>query len=189
MLFVLPALLEGESSFSGATGEKKDSDSDDIDEEKVECFTKLMTTIGSSLEQQSAAMKDVGEADASDKLADCWVKVQRLAGVKKGRDVTAVSNRIKFMLQDLIEMRDKGEYMRGLKTALFANHRRNCFLNLLLLALRSRNCSSLLSLSSLGWVTRRKEETAKTIAQIHNCLLYTSPSPRDRQKSRMPSSA
>lgn len=125
MLFVLPALLEGESSFSGATGEKKDSDSDDIDEEKVECFTKLMTTIGSSLEQQSAAMKDVGKADASDKLADCWVKVQRLAGVKKGRDVTAVSNRIKFMLQDLLEMRDK------------------------------------------GWVTRRKEETAKTIAQIH----------------------
>ena len=25
--------------------------------------------------------------------------------------------------------------------------------------------------------------------QIHICLLYTSPSPRDRQKSRMPSSA
>ena len=25
--------------------------------------------------------------------------------------------------------------------------------------------------------------------QPHNCLLYTSPSPRDRQKSRMPSSA
>ena len=27
------------------------------------------------------------------------------------------------------------------------------------------------------------------IGQIHPCLLYTSPSPRDRQKSRMPSSA
>ena len=26
-------------------------------------------------------------------------------------------------------------------------------------------------------------------AQLYNCLLYTSPSPRDRQKSRMPSSA
>ena len=26
-------------------------------------------------------------------------------------------------------------------------------------------------------------------ARILNCLLYTSPSPRDRQKSRMPSSA
>ena len=25
--------------------------------------------------------------------------------------------------------------------------------------------------------------------ESHNCLLYTSPSPRDRQKSRMPSSA
>src|SRR5665213_4394381 len=25
--------------------------------------------------------------------------------------------------------------------------------------------------------------------QLHSCLLYTSPSPRDRQKSRMPSSA
>ena len=27
------------------------------------------------------------------------------------------------------------------------------------------------------------------MGQLHNCLLYTSPSPRDRQKSRMPSSA
>ena len=27
------------------------------------------------------------------------------------------------------------------------------------------------------------------LTQIYNCLLYTSPSPRDRQKSRMPSSA
>ena len=27
------------------------------------------------------------------------------------------------------------------------------------------------------------------IPQFNNCLLYTSPSPRDRQKSRMPSSA
>ena len=29
----------------------------------------------------------------------------------------------------------------------------------------------------------------KAIAAIKSCLLYTSPSPRDRQKSRMPSSA
>ena len=27
------------------------------------------------------------------------------------------------------------------------------------------------------------------LEQLTNCLLYTSPSPRDRQKSRMPSSA
>ena len=30
---------------------------------------------------------------------------------------------------------------------------------------------------------------ATTITQLCDCLLYTSPSPRDRQKSRMPSSA
>ena len=29
----------------------------------------------------------------------------------------------------------------------------------------------------------------KTLVRVHRCLLYTSPSPRDRQKSRMPSSA
>ena len=27
------------------------------------------------------------------------------------------------------------------------------------------------------------------VMHVHSCLLYTSPSPRDRQKSRMPSSA
>ena len=35
------------------------------------------------------------------------------------------------------------------------------------------------------------KEAAKTwgIPETYTCLLYTSPSPRDRQKSRMPSSA
>ena len=33
------------------------------------------------------------------------------------------------------------------------------------------------------------EAIADRVAVINNCLLYTSPSPRDRQKSRMPSSA
>ena len=31
--------------------------------------------------------------------------------------------------------------------------------------------------------------TRKVVKWVDNCLLYTSPSPRDRQKSRMPSSA
>ena len=34
------------------------------------------------------------------------------------------------------------------------------------------------------WITR-----INAGARMHGCLLYTSPSPRDRQKSRMPSSA
>ena len=33
------------------------------------------------------------------------------------------------------------------------------------------------------------DEVAKLIEEGADCLLYTSPSPRDRQKSRMPSSA
>ena len=35
----------------------------------------------------------------------------------------------------------------------------------------------------------RMDETAVSPGQAGICLLYTSPSPRDRQKSRMPSSA
>ena len=34
-----------------------------------------------------------------------------------------------------------------------------------------------------------KVDPAIMLALIYHCLLYTSPSPRDRQKSRMPSSA
>ena len=32
-------------------------------------------------------------------------------------------------------------------------------------------------------------QAAKIVEQFHVCLLYTSPSPRDRTRSRMPSSA
>ena len=37
--------------------------------------------------------------------------------------------------------------------------------------------------------TKVKFSDPKDVADIETCLLYTSPSPRDRQKSRMPSSA
>ena len=48
----------------------------------------------------------------------------------------------------------------------------------------------LLALVSLaGWGLWQKNQRTKTIATLKSCLLYTSPSPRDRQKSRMPSSA
>ena len=42
-------------------------------------------------------------------------------------------------------------------------------------------------------VVLRKSDQSNNLIQFHSdirsCLLYTSPSPRDRQKSRMPSSA
>ena len=44
------------------------------------------------------------------------------------------------------------------------------------------------SIMRLGDASRMKVETISTGA-LTFCLLYTSPSPRDRQKSRMPSSA
>ncbi|KAL7517265.1 hypothetical protein ACHAWX_002199 [Stephanocyclus meneghinianus] len=124
MLFCLPQLLQGDEPSKANIENGKDLRGK-LDEEKVECFAKLMTVIGSSLEKQSEAMKNVGKTDAADSLAECWKTVEILAGTHTAPG-PQVSNRIKFMLQDLLEMKQN------------------------------------------GWVTRRKEESAKTIAQIHN---------------------
>ena len=64
--------------------------------------------------------------------------------------------------------------------------------------LRNRAASSRLKTLEkkfLAQVTEKNQEEASTAAKSlisaldKACLLYTSPSPRDRQKSRMPSSA
>eukprot|EP00554_Chaetoceros_debilis_P014432 CAMPEP_0194113230 /NCGR_PEP_ID=MMETSP0150-20130528/15772_1 /TAXON_ID=122233 /ORGANISM="Chaetoceros debilis, Strain MM31A-1" /LENGTH=872 /DNA_ID=CAMNT_0038803101 /DNA_START=124 /DNA_END=2740 /DNA_ORIENTATION=- len=113
MLMVLSQLLEGEA--------KKDSG---VDEEKIECFAKLMTVIGDILEQQCAYSRSAGKIETSERLEKCWKQVNIMAGREDGKG-PEISNRIKFMLQDLLEMK--------------AN----------------------------GWTSRREEESAKTIAQIH----------------------
>jgi len=138
MLFCLESLLTGEV----AEEEKKENKDDDeeADEEKIECFTKLMSTIGDSLERQSVALKEAGKTSSFEKLDECWHTVEIMAGVCKEKG-PHVSNRVKFMLQDLIEMRDK------------------------------------------GWVKRRKEETAKTIEQIHKEVA------KEEKRSRRSSSA
>ena len=43
--------------------------------------------------------------------------------------------------------------------------------------------------SLLAVIIYYKREIIKALELSNHCLLYTSPSPRDRQKSRMPSSA
>ena len=53
---------------------------------------------------------------------------------------------------------------------------------------------SLLAVASQGLKTRQEKNATdkkmmSILSAINICLLYTSPSPRDRQKSRMPSSA
>ena len=54
-------------------------------------------------------MKSVGKADAADSLAECWKTVEIMAGRRKEKKGPKVSNRIKFMLQDLLEMKEKGK--------------------------------------------------------------------------------
>ena len=46
-------------------------------------------------------------------------------------------------------------------------------------------------MTGMGQITEKilKQDHANMTLQYSACLLYTSPSPRDRQKSRMPSSA
>mmetsp|Transcript_20394 Transcript_20394/g.31194 ORF Transcript_20394/g.31194 Transcript_20394/m.31194 type:complete len:805 (+) Transcript_20394:1042-3456(+) len=105
MLVCLPELLQG-------SGDEKNS----VDEEKVECFTKLMTTIGERLEHQSEYLKSAGKDDSSKALAECWQKVEGIARNKEG--FPQVSTRLRFLLQDLIEMRNKGwEQRRKVETA------------------------------------------------------------------------
>ena len=96
MIFLLPQLLDGRD------------DKGNVDEEKVECFAKLMTVIGKIIEEQGNAMKDIGKPDVGNKLQDCWKKVEVMAGKVDGD--LSVSNRIKFMLLDLLEMRDNGKF-------------------------------------------------------------------------------
>ena len=43
--------------------------------------------------------------------------------------------------------------------------------------------------TAFGWFKENMKWGTIDDATINTCLLYTSPSPRDRQKSRMPSSA
>ena len=44
------------------------------------------------------------------------------------------------------------------------------------------------ALARAGFDVRAGDTAASLWQWVSNCLLYTSPSPRDRQKSRMPSS-
>lgn len=100
MLMVLPQLLEASSD-----------EGEEIDEEKIECFAKLITVIGLILEQQSIGLRDIGKSDAYESLSQCWDRVEAFAGKNKDLKVPKISNRIKFMLQDLLEMRDNGKFL------------------------------------------------------------------------------
>ena len=47
----------------------------------------------------------------------------------------------------------------------------------------------IIALGLITWISTHKLDPYRPLDRLDACLLYTSPSPRDRQKSRMPSSA
>ena len=57
--------------------------------------------------------------------------------------------------------------------------------------INGKNIAEIVKKMSGGFlvIENANQLTKETVEQLNNCLLYTSPSPRDRQKSRMPSSA
>jgi hypothetical protein len=67
------------------------------DEEQLECFAKLMTTIGQRLE----------DYDEEPEMIALWKQIYQLAGKEPGGPV-APGNRIKFLLIDLIELKQNG---------------------------------------------------------------------------------
>lgn len=65
-----------------------------------------MTTVGSDVHNHAEQYRGKkGKAEHVDSLTKIWKRVERLANSK---DTGVVSSRIKFMLQDLLEMRNKG---------------------------------------------------------------------------------
>ena len=48
---------------------------------------------------------------------------------------------------------------------------------------------SIVQFGSIRFLKPSESDAARSLGMSQYCLLYTSPSPRDRQKSRMPSSA
>lgn len=87
---------------------------DETHEDSLECFAHLMTTTGDKLDEH---------ARQNDKHFD-WQKVIDL------RQSTKISNRIKFLLQDLLDLRERGTKRYKLSEIILTGtltHRSSCF--------------------------------------------------------------
>jgi hypothetical protein len=98
MMYCLDELLKPEGSgedgdeaaVSAAEGLPK--------EENLECFANLMTTMGEKLDDHARQKKTPFD----------WSKVITLATDMTN---TQIANRIKFILQDLLELKDRGTFV------------------------------------------------------------------------------
>jgi hypothetical protein len=76
---------------------------DGYEDDKVECFTKLMSTIGLKLEINADKLLRSKKPSSQEQLNSCWTKVDEIIS-------DGASPRIKFMLLDLKEMKENGEF-------------------------------------------------------------------------------
>ena len=88
MIFCLPFLIDADSS----------------DLLCVECFATLVTSIGHLSGEQSNTLESVGRKISMVKLMKSWKDVEVLVKGKK------TSIRIRFMLQDLMHLKENGEF-------------------------------------------------------------------------------
>ena len=80
-------------------------------------------------------------------------------------------------------------FNEALINTLFTPCRNRCPVSVSIVSTRQRITSLLDFSSKSSRSSKKKKPKHQIIPRLTTCLLYTSPSPRDRQKSRMPSSA
>ena len=125
-----------------------------------------------------------------------------ISGTLKGRIINFLDNKITRPLRDsvrenIFNLIDKTKFA-------ISNEETRYFLNGLYFSINNENDKSMLTfvgtdghrLAKLSIPNSTKIDDIngviipkKTINELYNCLLYTSPSPRDLSTSRMPSSA
>ena len=119
---------------------------DELNEENLECFVHLMTTMGEKL---------VGHSKKKNNKPFDWGPVTELS------KSTNISNRIKFLLLDLLELKDRGKIVNNSHQS-SPQLLQNCFV--------LNTDFQFISLTTIGWIQRRKLETAKSIADLHKEL-------------------
>jgi hypothetical protein len=92
MMYCLDELLKGQDGHGDPGGNENGAGTSEVDEENLECFAHLMTTMGEKLDSHAKQNKKPFD----------WGRVGKL------RNSPQISSRIKFLLQDLMELKDRG---------------------------------------------------------------------------------
>ena len=124
--------------------------------------------------------KLLDEAQAGDNIGALLRGIKR-EDIERGQVLTkpgTVTCHTKFTAQVYVLTKDEG----GRHTPFFNNYRPQFYF-------RTTDVTGVINLPEGTEMCMPGDNVEMTIDMIHPCLLYTSPSPRDRTRSRMPSSA